>query len=231
MRRASLACALLLPIGAQAGGLMIADDARVATPQSCQAEVWMRRVHDAVEAWALPACNFTGNVEIGFGGARTFAHGESRFTDQLVQAKTLVKPLADDGWGVAFTVGAIRQPGREGSRHGPGDPYVNVPLSVAFNQQQWVMHVNAGATRPRDTGRTLGTWGFGHEIRVAESVFFTPEIFRNALGRPFYQAGLRFIVVPDRVQIDTMVGERVSGSIKERWYSIGVGVFLPPWTP
>jgi hypothetical protein len=38
---------------------LVTDDARIVDPKSCQ-----------VESWALPACNFTSNLELAAGAAR-----------------------------------------------------------------------------------------------------------------------------------------------------------------
>jgi hypothetical protein len=54
---------------AHAARPMITDDARIVDTKSCQIESWVKKSHDSTEYWALPACNFTGNLELTFGGA------------------------------------------------------------------------------------------------------------------------------------------------------------------
>jgi hypothetical protein len=105
-------------------------------------------------------------------------------------------------------------------------------LSVAvLDADRWTAHFNAGAVRQRDTGRTLGTWGFGNEVRLGSRLFFIPEVFRSDFGRPFYQAGLRYWVVKDRVQVDATTGNRVTGDATTRWFSLGLRLLTPPFLP
>jgi hypothetical protein len=62
----------LLPVAfpARAAQPLATDDAAVVTPKTCQLEVWNRSTKGAQALWAQPACNFTGSLELSFGGAR-----------------------------------------------------------------------------------------------------------------------------------------------------------------
>lgn len=233
MRRVfAAALALAAMPAAHAARPMVTDDARIVDAKACQLESWVRHDDASTQLWALPACNPTGNLELTFGGARTRAASESRFTDNVLQAKTMVHSLADSSWGLALTLGTTRHPARESATGWPGDPYVNVPLSViVLDADRWNVHFNAGAVRQRDTGRTLGTWGFGNEVRVARDLFLIPELFRGDFGRPFYQAGLRYWIVKDRVQVDATTGNRVNGDSGTRWFSVGLRLLTPPLPP
>jgi len=233
-RSAALATLALLCIpaaDATAARPMITDDARVVDPKACQVESWIRRNRESTEMWALPACNPTGDFELTFGGARTSEHGESAFTDQVLQVKTILKPLEAGGWGLGFAVGTLRHPRRESANGWPGDAYFYVPLSFSFNDDAWVVHVNAGAVNRRDLGRRVATWGLGNEIRLRDDLFFIPEIFRSEPGRPFYQVGLRYWIVKERVQMDATYGNRAASDTSERWFSIGLRVLSPPFLP
>lgn len=216
---------------AEAARPMVTDDARIVDPKSCQVESWIKRNRNSTEAWALPACNPTGNVELTFGGARTWANGEAAFTDHVVQAKTIFKPLEPDGWGIGLAVGTFRHPHRAAARGWPGDLYAYSPISVSFASDAWVVHVNVGATRRRDEQRTQGTWGLGNEIRLRDDLILIPELFGNDRGRPFYQAGIRYWVVKDRVQIDMTYGNRLASDTAERWISVGLRLLSPPILP
>ena len=234
MKRAAalgLALASTAPPGAHGARPMVTDDARLADAGACQFETWVRRNDASTEYWAMPACNPWGGVELGFGAARTQAGAGGRFSDALLQAKTLLRPLREDSWGLAVTVGTYRHPVRVHDHRWPGDPYVNVPFSVSVLSDSWVAHVNAGAIRERDSGRTLGTWGFGHEVRLREDLFLTAEAFRADFGRPLYQVGLRHWVVRDRVQVDGSAGTRGGGSAREHGFTLGVHLQFPPFRP
>jgi hypothetical protein len=91
------------------------------------------------------------------------------------------------------------------------------------------VHLNAGAVRLRDERRNVFTWGLGNEVKLRDDLFFIPEVFHNATGRPFYQLGLRHWVVQDRVQVDATFGNRAASSTAERWFSIGLRLLSPPF--
>lgn len=66
--RASLRSSLLLCLAAgslhaHAARPMITDDARIVDAKACQVESWVKDNKGSTEYWAIPACNFTGNLE------------------------------------------------------------------------------------------------------------------------------------------------------------------------
>jgi len=145
--------------------------------------------------------------------------------------KTILKPLETNGWGVGLAVGTDRHLQRESANGWPGDAYFYVPVSIALADDAWVVHVNAGAVNRRDDKRTLATWGLGNEIRLRDDLYFIPEVFRSDFGKPFYQLGLRYWVVKDRLQMDATFGHRAVSDTSERWFSIGLRVLSPPFLP
>jgi hypothetical protein len=227
---------LLLPaLMAQGAALaarpLVTDDARLADPKACQLEAWVRRNDASTEMWALPACNPTGAFELALGGALIHENGDTFFGQEVVQAKTLFKPLEPNGWGLGVSVGTTRYLRRESANGWPGDAYINFPLSISFYDDKWVAHVNAGAVRRRDLDRTIVTWGFGHEVQLREDAFLIAEVYANDRGRPFYQAGLRYVLVKDRIQMDATYGNRAVSETGERWISVGIRLLGPPVFP
>jgi hypothetical protein len=210
---------------------MITDDARIVDAKACQVESWARRSRDSMEYWALPACNPTGNAELTFGGARSTLGDERGFTNQVMQVKTLFRPYEPGGWGVGLAVGTARHPHRDSATRWPGDPYLYVPFSAAVGSDDWVMHVNAGAVRRRDLSRTHTTWGLGSELRLSPSAYFIPEVFSSDRGRPFYQAGVRYWLVKDRMQVDATSGNRIGSGSREQWFSVGLRLLSPAFLP
>jgi anti-sigma regulatory factor (Ser/Thr protein kinase) len=222
----------LLPTGtAHAARPMITDDARIVDAKACQVESWARHSRDSTEYWALPACNPTGNAELTFGGARSTLGDERGFTNQVMQVKTLFRPYEPGGWGVGVAVGTTRHPHRDSATRWPGDPYFYVPFSTAVGSDDWVMHVNAGAVRRRDLSRTHATWGLGSELRLSPSAYFIPEVFSSDRGRAFYQAGVRYWLVKDRVQVDATSGNRIGSGSREQWFSVGLRLLSPAFLP
>ena len=205
---------------------MITDDARIVDARACQVETWVRRNEASTEFWAIPACNPTGNLEIALGGARTNESGETHTTDVIMQTKTIFKPLTTNGWGIGLAVGRLRHP-NEPDRSFGRDLYGYVPVSVSFADDFAVLHMNAGLLQPAGESRHRVTSGVGGEIRITPRLFFIPEVFHQEQGRPQFQAGVRFWVVPQRFQIDTTYGDRLGGTGAKQWFSIGLRLISP----
>lgn len=216
---------------AQAARPLITDDARIVDPKSCQIETWARRNADSSEFWTLPACNPTGNVELTFGGAMTRELGSTATTDVQMQAKTIFRALETNGWGIGLAVGNLRRPHAAPQRDFAANLYGYVPMSYSFADDTVVLHTNVGAARPQAASAHRVTWGIGAELKLHERLFIIPEIFNQAGGRPLYQAGLRYWIVPGRVQVDTTYGDRLGSSQGQRWFSVGFRLLTPAFLP
>ncbi len=226
-RLAGAALALAGTADVQAARPMIIDDARLLDAKACQLEAWIRRDPHSTEYWALPACNFTGNLELTFGGARTHADSQG-LTDTVLQGKTSLRTMETNGWGAAVVLGTVRHPRRALENDWPGDTYVNVPFSKSMDDDRWTVHVNAGTAYRRDEKRLVPTWGLGVEIDLSADLQFIPEVFHFDPGRPRYQVGMRYELVKDVVQLDATYGGRFL-SDGERWFTIGLRFQTPPF--
>ena len=60
---------------------------------------------------------------------------------------------------------------------------------------------------------------------------FLSPVFRGDFGRAFYQVGVRYWVIKDRVQMDATYGNRAVSETGERWFSIGIRLLSPPMLP
>jgi hypothetical protein len=217
---------------AYAGWPMIVDDARFVDGKACQLETGVTRNSGSTDLWFQPACNPTGNLEIAIGGGRAREDGgKSELTEELVQLKTLFRPYVAGGWGIGLGVGTVRHPRRETASGWPGDAYFYVPLSFAVGSDDWVMHVNAGAKRMRDVNRTIAIGGLGNEVRLRDDLQLLAEVYALDRGRPFYQAGFRYSIVKDRIQMDATYGNRAVSDGSERWYSVGFRLLSPAFLP
>jgi len=208
---------------------MITDDARIVDAKSCQLESWVKSRKDSTEFWAQPACNFTGNLELTLGAARTREDGSSRTTDVVIQGKTLFKELQPNGWGWGLAVGNARHPNDEGQ--GRGDLYAYVPVTFSLRDDRLFFHTNVGWLRTAQTHRNLMTWGLATEAQLSQSTWLIAETFGQNQGKPFYQMGLRYWLVPGHVQIDATYGNRAGSSTQERWFSIGLRLLSSPFLP
>lgn len=227
----SVAIFALITAHAHAARPLITDDARVVDAKSCQVESWVRREHSHTEVWALPGCNFAGDVEFTLGG-QAREDGESP-RQLVVQAKALLKPLESNGWGAALTLGHVRHSSINGGKN-QRDFYVNAPLSKSFLDDKLVVHSNLGWLREGATLKNRTTWGLGTETQLNSRVYLIAEAFGQVSRESQYQVGLRFWVIPDRVQVDTTYGNRFgsagSGG-QARWFSIGLRLLTPAFLP
>ena len=226
---ATLCAVLALPSATHAARPMITDDARVVDAKSCQVESWVKTNQGNREYWALPGCNFTGNLEITVGGAITKDGTGSETSDVVIQGKTLFKTLEPNGWSIGLAAGTVRHPHQHSSFG--GDLYAYVPASFSFADDKFVLHTNAGLLRLKSDSQTRLTLGLGSETQIFSNTWVIAEAFKQVEGRPFFQAGVRHWIVPNRVQIDATYGNRFGSSSQERWFSIGLRLLSPPFLP
>ena len=222
---------LMCATSAQAARPMITDDARIVDAKACQLETWARRNQDGRnEFWAQPACNFSGNLELTVGGALTRENNDENHrthrTAQMIQGKTLFKTLETNGWGMGLALGTMRDPtaGRGSNWYG------YVPVSFSFADDRFFLHANVGWQRDQSPRRSHATWGLGTETQLTERSWVVAEMFGQADGKPFYHGGLRYWVVPDRVQVDLTYGNRLTDG-GERWISLGLRFLSPACLP
>ncbi len=207
---------------------LITDDARIVDPDSCQLESWMQFQSGGNETWALPGCNPSGNLEITLGGSTHRLDGRSELSNVQLQLKTLLKPLEANGSGVALTLGALNHPQAQ-NRKLFGNLYLNVPVSFSFADDRFVTHINIGASRDTELKQSRLTWGLGTETELHPRVHLIAETFGQNRGRPSYQAGLRFWIVKDRIQLDTTYGNAFGRGTEERFFTIGIRLLSPPF--
>ncbi|CAE6704544.1 hypothetical protein [Candidatus Nitrotoga fabula] len=209
---------VLVP-AAHAARPMQTDDARIVDAGACQLESWVRLNRHSTEYWALPSCNPMGNFELTLGGAHTHQDGVAQTTDVMFQGKTVFKPLETNGWGIGLAVGTVRHPqyairGRDWNAY--------VPATFSFREDRVLLHTNLGWLRGQETKQHAAIWGVGSEIQLSGRIWLIGETFGQNQGRPLYQAGLRYWIIPNRVQIDTTVGNRFEHERDERWFTIGL---------
>lgn len=209
-----------------AGRPLVTDDARIMEARTCQLESGYRHDHDGHEWTAVPACNPNGFFDATIGFARTQSQGAT--SERVVlQAKTVLRSAPENGWGVGLTIGAIDQT-RPGGSPRFGETYLNVPVTFSWHDDAVLLHVNAGLDRNRYGDGTHPTWGAATEIGATSRVTLLAETFGTDRGRPFWQAGARFTLVPGRVQLDATLGGEWRGNTQTRWWGVGARLVTPP---
>jgi hypothetical protein len=79
---------------------------------------------------------------------------------------------------------------------------------------------------------SMSWWGIGFEQPFNKQVIGILETYGEEKQSSKYQVGLRFWIVPQRVQIDTTLGNAwgASGNAmpSQRWISVGLRLLSPP---
>jgi len=221
------------PGPSQAARPMITDDARIVDPKSCQLESWVQsyRAH-RTDLWALPGCNPFGWFELTLGGAYEWGTGDASEKRMLAQFKTLFRTLEPNGWAWGMSIGTL-DTWYSPKRASLFEPYVNIPISVSLADDRVVVHLNVGAVHTRgQSGAWDATWGIGTEVVLNERTYLIAETFGRQGEGSAGQFGIRYWVVPDRVQIDTTLGSRFESPVSAyRWISVGLRLLSPPFLP
>lgn len=210
---------------------MLTDDARITEGKSCQLETWVKSNKNSTEYWALPACNLTENLELTVGGAISHDANGSKNSDAVYQVKILFKQLQSNSWGYGLVVGNVRHPSVNTQNNLLGDVYAFMPTSTSFSDDNFVLHTNLGLVHSQAENQTHLTWGLGSETKLSADSYLIAEAFGQGNKTPFYQVGIRHWLVPNRVQIDTTYGDRLSSGNDERWFSIGFRLLSPSFLP
>ena len=210
---------------------MITDDARIVDPKSCQVESWAKFNKDSTELWALPGCNIGQNLELTYGGATTRENGEKSTTDIIMQAKTLLRPLTANDYGIGLAVGHAKHPNRDNDNNMIGDAYFYVPVSISMLDDKFVLHTNLGVIHDRAEKTNKVTWGLGSETLLNKDTYLIAEVYGDNQSRAFHQLGIRYWIIPNHVQIDTTYGNRFANNTEERWFSVGLRLLSNPFLP
>ncbi len=213
---------LFVTLHAQAARPFVTDDARLTTAGSCQLESWIRIYPESRESWALPGCNPGGNLELTLGGGKASYAGETATRDDVVQLKTLFRELSTNSWGIGLALGTIRHVGATAGPNQFGATYGYLPISVSHRDDAFIMHYNLGMLRERSGGRNNLTWGIGAEIQALPRLIAIAEAFGDNHANPYWQAGARYAIVPNRVQVDATFGRQLGGPAAGRWMSFGL---------
>ncbi len=220
-------CLILLTLLADcawAARPFVTDDARLTLANSCQLETWTRVYATSQELWALPACNLGGNLEItaGAGAAHNVTGTSGWNADYVFQVKTLFKNLESNGWGIGIAAGNIHHPQINPGPNLMGNHYAYIPVSVSWMDDLLIMHVNLGGLHDKASGRNQATWGLGSEINMDERWTWIAESFGSSNGSTYWQAGLRYSVIPGLLQVDTTIGRPFDKQANSQWLSFGL---------
>lgn len=210
--------------GTHAARPFVTDDARVVDTGGCQIESFVKRErrHQEDEVWFLPACTPVGQVELTLGGMRTDNAAEGTSSGAIAQAKTLLRPLRTNDFGLALTLGAARLNPADPVQRGGWSPFLNIVGSLSMLDDNVIVHANLGSLRDRGLSRTRQTWGLGTEIALNPRLYGIIEAYGQEANRPSRQIGLRVWVVPNRFQVDCTLGSQSGEARSRTWTSVGI---------
>jgi len=225
---AAVLAACVHAIPSYAARPFVTDDARIVDAGGCQIESFLKRQRhfSENEFWFVPGCSPAGPVELTLGGTRTDNAAEGTSSSVFAQAKTLLRTLRPNDYGLAVTLGEARLNPVDPARRERWSPYLNLIASVSLMNDRTVIHANIGALRDPATGMTRQSWGLGAEFAATSRVYVIAEAYGQEGDRPSGQFGLRFWVVPNRLQIDGTLGAQAGQSPARAWTSFGVRILF-----
>lgn len=228
-----LALVLALPgLSARAARPMTTDDARIVDAKACQVESWLRVNKLGPHAfWAVPACSPVENLELTLGSALVRQGQQLRSADSLEQGKLVLRPLKPNDWGWAVSLGrSIEREPETGHRRAPSN-YLNVPISWSRQDDAVLLHLNLGLRHDRAENRRHTTWGLSSELQIRPGLQLIAESHGESGNRPFVHGGLRYWLVPERVQLDATYGSQARWASQQRWITVGVRLMTPAFLP
>ena len=209
---------------------MNTDDANIVDDKACQLESWVKSTHTSLERWAIPGCNFGGELEWSVGGNNQTEDTVGKTQFWLGQVKKRWVPVGENTVGISTTLGTMVTRPEMGNKPEDKDYYLNVPVTVPLGQDRFV-HLNAGWVNHQTLGTNRPTWGVGGELPLTARVIAIAETYGEAAMGTRYQLGLRMWLVPQRVQIDTTYGNRIGQPEHERWFTVGLRLLSPAFLP
>lgn len=206
------------------------DDARVNEPGQCQLEGFVldRRTvsghGNGLVLGCTPAQRFQQS-EFSLGLFRTDADGQIEQKSLDLAWKGLWKPLDNEAGslGLGASLGSVRQ--HQVGQRPLWHPYFNLIVSAAV-LDNLVLHANAGAVRDRHAALSMRTWGYSAELQLSGRLTGVAERYRQDADKANQQVGLRYAVLPGRLEFDVLGGRQRAEPEVRRWYSAGLRLFF-----
>jgi hypothetical protein len=192
---------------ADAAQPLATDDAAILPPWTCQVEAYVRAFRHGSETWLAPACNPGGIAELSIAAARVQADEDGRSTLLQLQAKTLFVPRDDRRWSAGATFGAQRDTAlpRGGSSY---QTWYAKALASFYPTEVLELDFNLGQGYSHGTGR-YALAAVAAQYQAAETLQVLAELYRDEPGRTKYQAGARYIAIPNRFEAYVSYGNRL----------------------
>ncbi len=196
---------------------MIVDDAEVATYRSFQVETW----YGSRESWALVAISPIQGLELGT-GIGLDSRDAMDPSNWIIEAKYIPMDLEGSGWATGLTAGLLYN--FDGDLE---EAYAYIPFSRLILNESSVLHLNIGfeAINEADWEYELFT-GLRGDFGITDRIAILSEVAAANFDDLFYQAGLRFSLVPDLLEMDITYGEGFRRMETAPGFNIGIA-FTP----
>lgn len=222
----SLAVALATPLAARADLPLVAESGDVAPQGACKVESAYSQNRDSRGGLVLATCNPFGFGELAAGYARN-RDGDAAWTNEVaLQAKFPLLAQTDDRpWALALALGAIRHTGEPSARTAFQAPFLTVPATLFFNDGALLVHLNAGVARA--DGNNVFTAATAVEAQVTERLTLLAEVFRQQAGRPTFNGGVLWTLLPDQFHVFASAAHRLDGDSAGWTWLAGIKLEAP----
>jgi len=206
----------------------VVGDARIVGRGGRQVESWVERNPGSHELWALPACNpFGAEITAGSGALYNDAPEGRDERDQQLQVKGLLRALRRNDFCWALAAGMVRRADINPDHNLLASTCLFVPLSMSIRDDRFVLLANIGGVDNRDRGRRGLSLGLGGEYYASDRFVLLGEAY-GATGLDRYaQAGLRYWLLPNRLQLDGSYGFQLNGGNRAEWFTLGFRWITP----
>ena len=222
----SLAAALATPLAARADLPLVTESGDVSPQGACKVESSYSQSRDSRAGLVLATCNPFGFGELAAGYAR-IRDGDAAWTnDVALQAKFPLLAQTDDRpWAVALALGAVRHTGEPSARTAFQAPFLTVPATLFFNDGALLVHLNAGVARA--DGNNVFTAAAAVEAQVTERLTLLAEVFRQQAGRPTFNGGVLWTLIPDQFHVFASAAHRLDGDSAGWMWLAGIKLEAP----
>jgi hypothetical protein len=222
----ALACALAAPFAVHADLPLVTESGDVAPQGACKVESSYARNRDSRAGLVLATCNPFGFGELAAGYARVRDTDAAWANDVALQAKfPLLEQTDARPWALALAVGAVRHTGEPSARTAFQDPFLTIPATLFFNDGALLVHLNAGVARA--DGNNVFTAAGAVEAQVADRLTLLAEVFREQAGRPTFNGGVLWTLIPDRFHVFASAAHRLDGDSAGWTWLAGIKLEAP----
>lgn len=213
----------------------VVDDAEIVDRNACQFEAW----HGQTGSWILPACQFIPSLEISAGIGFVDEGGDTRDVEYVVQGKYIVRELQPNDVAFGLVAGFGLDPLAQVTGERLHSFFAYVPATVSLFDDRAFLHGNIGSAYHEDGhghgpvhdngGHHAITWGLRTDFWLHSRIALLAELFGEDRFYPEFQLGGRFVVIPDRVELDLSLAGKTESGFSGAGWAFGVAWTPPPF--